>query len=39
MSAVFASVVVLGVIATGAAILDYQPAKQHVEIEITPRAP
>ena len=39
ISAVIASVVLVGVIATGAAVLNYQPAQQHVEVEITPRAP
>jgi len=39
ISAVVASVVLIGVIATGAAVLNNQPAQQHFEVEITPRAP
>ena len=30
---------VIGLIATGAAMLDYKPTQQHVEVEITPRTP
>ena len=29
----------IGVVATGAAMLDYKPTQQHVEVEITSRAP
>ena len=29
----------IGVVATGVAMLDYKPAQQHVEVEITPRTP
>jgi len=39
MSAGLASVVMAGVIATGAAMLNYEPTRQHVEIEIAPRTP
>ena len=32
----FASLVVAGVIVAGAAVLNYEPVQQHVEVEITP---
>ena len=37
VSAAIASVVIVGVIAATAAALNYQPAPQHVQFEITPR--
>jgi hypothetical protein len=39
VSAAAASVVIFGVIATSAATLNYEPTRQHVEFEITPRTP
>jgi hypothetical protein len=38
ISASIASVVIGGCILTGAAVLQYKPAQQHVEVEITPVA-
>jgi hypothetical protein len=38
VSAVVASVVIGSCILAGAAMLQYEPARQHVEIEITPVA-
>ena len=37
ISAVVASVVISSCILAGAAMLQYEPARQHVEIEITPK--
>ena len=31
--------VVIGAIAAGLAMLDFEPAQQHVELEISPRTP
>ena len=39
VSAAVGTVVIFGVIATSAAMFNYQPTRQHVEVEITPRAP
>jgi putative exporter of polyketide antibiotics len=39
ISAAIASVAVAGFIAASAAMLQYKPIQQHVEVEITPRGP
>lgn len=39
ISAAIASVVIGSIIVAGAAMLNYQPAQQHIQVEITPRTP